>query len=318
MGNKLLRLLGVLITLTAAFYFIRYFFGHFTELNELGLEVADGLLMLPLAALYALGIGTAAVAWNLLLLEFGHKLGMRRAWVIFGKAQFAKYLPGNVAHHAGRVWLARNAGIPVNVCIQTMLIEIVLFLALGISLAGFAIPALPLAMLDGTPLGDYGIYLLIIPALVLVMPVVAPPLAVLVTPLLSDSRFRHVTLAWPGPMTTIRAVTLVLVSFILNGFILDCLGLAVFHLPKSHLVFFIGIYAMSWVAGFIVPGAPAGLGVREAIMLAVLGPMFGPGVAIGLSIAARLVTTLGDLIAFLLATLLGSHLASPPQGSARA
>src|SRR3546814_11986525 len=33
-------------------------------------------------------------------------------------------------------------------------------------------------------------------------------------------------------------------------------------------IFFIGAFNTSWIAGFVVPGAPAGLGVREVVLTA--------------------------------------------------
>ena len=47
-----------------------------------------------------------------------------------------------------------------------------------------------------------------------------------------------------------------------------------------------------------MPGAPGGLGVREAVLLAAFGPIYGSGVAVGLTLCLRLVTTLGDAALF--------------------
>ena len=55
--------------------------------------------------------------------------------------------------------------------------------------------------------------------------------------------------------------------------------------------------------GFITPGSPAGLGVRDTVLLAALTPLYGSGVAIGLSLSLRLVTTLGDGVWFFVSLL---------------
>jgi hypothetical protein len=34
-----------------------------------------------------------------------------------------------------------------------------------------------------------------------------------------------------------------------------------------RFLFLTGLFAVAWISGFIVPGAPAGLGIREAILV---------------------------------------------------
>ncbi|MCK4818227.1 hypothetical protein KA005_20830, partial [bacterium] len=40
------------------------------------------------------------------------------------------------------------------------------------------------------------------------------------------------------------------------------------------------------------------LGIREAILLKVLTPIYGPGIAVGLAISLRAITTLADVLTF--------------------
>ena len=58
------------------------------------------------------------------------------------------------------------------------------------------------------------------------------------------------------------------------------------------------LFAVAWVAGYLTPGAPGGLGVREAMMVLLLSPVVGSGAAVGLGITMRITTTLGDAVAF--------------------
>src|SRR3546814_8886443 len=45
-------------------------------------------------------------------------------------------------------------------------------------------------------------------------------------------------------------------------------------------IFFIGAFTTSWIAGFVVPGAPAGLGVREVVLTAWLAGALPPATAV--------------------------------------
>ncbi len=59
-------------------------------------------------------------------------------------------------------------------------------------------------------------------------------------------------------------------------------------------------YAAAWLAGTLMPGAPAGMGVREMVLTLELEPALGPTQAAALALALRLVTTAGDLLTALL------------------
>lgn len=58
-------------------------------------------------------------------------------------------------------------------------------------------------------------------------------------------------------------------------------------------------YIISWIAGFVTPGASGGLGVREAAFVVLLNPFIDEVTAMTLAILMRMVTTLGDGIFFL-------------------
>ena len=63
------------------------------------------------------------------------------------------------------------------------------------------------------------------------------------------------------------------------------------------------------MVGYVVPGSPGGLGVREAMMVVLFTPLTGAAVAAGLAVSMRLTTLLGDALTVLLGVL-GRHLQS--------
>jgi hypothetical protein len=82
-----------------------------------------------------------------------------------------------------------------------------------------------------------------------------------------------------------------------------CMGiglilLARFLLPGAPHDYWllIAVFALAWVVGFVTPGAPGGLGVREGLMLLMLAPVFTAASASVLVIALRVATTLGDVL----------------------
>ncbi|MCL2188341.1 MAG: hypothetical protein FWC16_04675 [Defluviitaleaceae bacterium] len=59
-----------------------------------------------------------------------------------------------------------------------------------------------------------------------------------------------------------------------------------------------GLYMLSWVAGFLTPGAPSGLGVREVVMLMFMGGALNEGILISAMVMHRMLTVIGDLSAY--------------------
>jgi len=55
-------------------------------------------------------------------------------------------------------------------------------------------------------------------------------------------------------------------------------------------------YLLAWLAGLVVPGAPGGLGVREGVLVFLLGGVSGEAFAVALAVAMRFVSTTGEAI----------------------
>jgi uncharacterized membrane protein YbhN (UPF0104 family) len=60
-----------------------------------------------------------------------------------------------------------------------------------------------------------------------------------------------------------------------------------------------GFYVIASVAGFVVLAAPAGLGVREAVLLAGLGPLVGAASALGAALVSRAASLAVEVLSWL-------------------
>src|SRR5947199_4819139 len=92
----------------------------------------DGAARLAFAAgvgLYEVALLTAAISWYLLLRAAGERPGFTTLLAINLLSQVAKYVPGNVAHYAGRAALARRAGLATASVVHTLLVETVCAIA---------------------------------------------------------------------------------------------------------------------------------------------------------------------------------------------
>jgi uncharacterized membrane protein YbhN (UPF0104 family) len=66
--------------------------------------------------------------------------------------------------------------------------------------------------------------------------------------------------------------------------------------------------AAAWVAGFIIPGAPGGLGIRETVLALLLSPLYGSDPALVAALLYRGVTLSGDALAALVGLLMAKDL----------
>ncbi|MCL2222207.1 MAG: hypothetical protein FWC20_07780 [Oscillospiraceae bacterium] len=62
-----------------------------------------------------------------------------------------------------------------------------------------------------------------------------------------------------------------------------------------------GLYIMSWLIGFLTPGAPGGLGIREIVLLMFLGATIYEGLLLSAIVIHRAIQVVSDLVAFAIA-----------------
>jgi glycosyltransferase 2 family protein len=204
--------------------------------------------------------------------------------VAFFAGQLGKYIPGSAWQYVGRAGLAIRLGVPTRCAAVSLGLEAVC------SLAAAALVA-PFVLAEG--LG---------PSLAVALGVAA--LAAVAIALLRSpwgSRVVRRSLEWVAGRASVSLRALeqatpryFAVWFVFGAaFWLTARGL--FQVPASEFLAYTGAFALAWAAGFIVVIAPGGIGVREAVLVALLRGRLGEGEAIVLASASRIAFTLVDL-----------------------
>ena len=101
-----------------------------------------------------------------------------------------------------------------------------------------------------------------------------------------------------------KAVRLFCIVFILYNiiFIVSALILwGTFHVINADIGFANAASAnsLSWLAGYIVPGAPGGIGIREVVLVWLLETECLPEIVILAAVLLRVCVILGDFLSFL-------------------
>ena len=289
-AQQLLRFCGLLLS-AVALVWIALRFARSGALDLLAsAEVAAPTLVVAIAILalgYALAMGLLALAWWRLVSALSPRPPPRggTTTATYAVSQYGKYLPGNVAHYALRHAWSRREGVPHAALVLAAIIEAALLLA---------------AALTVTLLGDLErLRLVSVLDPRLAIPLLALMLAALGVALHIARRMhlfeRH---RMPAPP---RASVLIGCAFCYLAFMIASAGLLAglahalaFHVDSFAML--LAASAASWVAGFVVVGAPGGLGVREATFVALAGPALGEDRALLLIGLFRVVTFLGDTL----------------------
>ena len=272
-----LRIVGGSLTLVALAYVIERGSRQWIELRDALSDIAVSDLLISMI-LYFVASLLLALTWPFLLRATGHAgtpllpLAARHL-----QAQLAKYLPGGIFHfaqrHAGsRRWGLGHRDLVFAASLESlMLLSISALLALGVSSDPRLAALFPW-----------------LPHLIWLSPL-AIPAAWLVTRWWAK-RNRDPKAIRPS------SLPLVLVALIDAAFFVIC-SASLFMLadvPLAAASYWIGWLSLAWISGYVVPGAPGGIGVREAVLVLGLSPLLGEAQALAIALAYRLVTLVSD------------------------
>jgi uncharacterized membrane protein YbhN (UPF0104 family) len=301
------RLIGIALVVLSVVYLGRSLWENGARLATLGAHEISVPWLIAGALLFAGNHLTNSAAWIIVLRQLGQRLSGLQLVGIALTAQVGKYAPGNIAHQIGRATLASQRGVPVKTVAWSALLEVA-GIAVACGLIGSIVALTAPQSFARTPvLGGFTDRLPMLGALALA----AVAAAVLLAPMI-------VARVLPSlPRIDRRAVLSVIscdtVGYALAGgsFYAVAAALGVHDIALAPTI---GVYAAAWFIGFVTPGAPAGLGVREAILVALLSGSVDPGLAVTVAIAHRLLTAFVDGIAFLAGAAMLSRPAATAEG----
>jgi uncharacterized membrane protein YbhN (UPF0104 family) len=279
--------------------------GHGRQLLQLSLDGQGWCWLLLGVGLSLLSLVANAMAWGMCLRWLGHEPRWLAAIVLYLSSNLRKYLPGGVWHLLARLQaLKAKPDHDAPVLAQPLSTPQALVAVLLDPLLA-AVAALALVWLGGW---QAGLGLLCLAPLLLLLPRWLNPLM----QRLEQQRARQLVQRGLLEETT-EALPTALVGYPWQplvaelGFVLVRFSGFACCVQAFDLSFALGWggwlagFAIAWTAGLVVPGAPGGLGVFEAVLLLRLAAVVPEAPLLAVAISYRLVSTLADLIAALTA-----------------
>jgi len=229
------------------------------------------------------------MAWHAVLRELDHRVSVVESGRIFLVGQLGKYLPGSIWAFVLQMELARRAGIPRARAFAASVILVGIATTTALVLGLMGLPAL--REVGGAAVGS--VLALIPVALICALPPVLSRLVNIFLRLLRRDPLGH-RLTYLG---LLRIFGWCVVAWSLFGLHFWILSSGLEGAAAPNLADAIGAFALGMTAGLLAIASPSGLGVREAVLVALLAPFAGIGVAAGIALASRLILTLSDVIA---------------------
>jgi glycosyltransferase 2 family protein len=248
------------------------------------------------ALLYGVAGLLLSSGWYQLLGAGSATASIRCHHAVYGRTQIAKYLPGNVFHLVGRQVMGRRLGHGQARLALASLLEALLLVLIAAALS------LPIAWrwLDQGLLWIAGL---------------AAPVLVLIAVRwgrrhdlgLRDLAASEARGFSPALLRLLRAAALYALFFLLVAAIFWMLARSVSDPGDTSidLAASVPVVALAWLVGFATPGSSAGIGVREAVLIAALDGTLGAPASALIALALRLVTVGGDVVFFALGMMLG-------------
>jgi hypothetical protein len=295
--KKLLKLAGHLVVIAALVFVVKKMIDMDIKPRDLSSPRVMGAFALSLV-IQAAQIIIACYPWLMFTRSLsGRKIPYSAAMPVYTQSNIYKYLPGNVFQYVGRNKLAADMEIShVDVACATILD--VFFCVFWTGVVSVILLGSKIAEL----LEKYGKNLLIVGAAGVLFLIAA---ALVVKLRFSDkvkgylSRYSKAFEKSNRPQLLSGIFYYFAHNCVSAAMYLSCVALIVPQAETRELFALTGAFLFAWIIGFVTPGAPGGIGIREGVMLFVCGDQYADRIVLFV-LVMRIASVFADVLAFLI------------------
>lgn len=260
--TKVSKFISCFFVLISLYFLYIVLIDNYSDIKEYLFHDNLWLIIVGMSIIYFLLISALPLAWKLILYGLDVNVTFKESYYIFGTSQIAKYLPSNVIHYVGRYILASNMGISKKKISISIIIETILLLFSALTIYASII---------------ISVWFLFINFVIIFL--------------------------------FIYKYYYFILSYIIYTFFTFCSGVFVYCIIKyigdvqtiELFLYIIAYYSVSWVAGYLIVGAPGGIGVREASFIFLLGTILAEPLLIISITIFRVISLASELVMFVIA-----------------
>ncbi len=289
-GAGVRRLLtGLLIVVAFGFLFATAA-ANWQDLETYDWEI-DPLLVVGSLAAHVAVLVWGVIVWSRVLHCFPRAdVGLSALMKIWFLSSAARYVPGKIWQFVAAAQLSRDAGFSAALMLTSLVIH-----------TGFALLAAGVVAAATLPASTLGLETLPewvppVSALAIAVGFSHPAVLRFGVGLIPRALHRDVV-GWDASwLDGLRLLALSVFSWIFYGGAFYLFVAALTPLEIGVMVPLTGVNALSFLAGYLVLLAPAGLGIREAAMTVLLSPYIPTGVAAAIAILSRIWTIAAEVL----------------------
>jgi uncharacterized membrane protein YbhN (UPF0104 family) len=280
-----LKFVGHILALTSIYILIKIFQENIDKIEHIELTSTNIIIIFSLILLGLINYLLVSISWVIQLKHKYQNFSLIHSFKIISTTQIAKYLPGNFGHFVGRFYLAKKHLNKIDIT-QSLLVENIMFV-----ISSFLIGLLYLFYFDiFTILTLYTLILLF---------VVGVSILILVLFFINRTKIK-LNFLEQNITTLLEVFSLFLIMSLIGGLTTKVLINLVIPSNDLSYVLCASGFAISFVLGYIVPGAPAGIGVREYSFTLLFAPFIGNIFALEVILIFRLLSLIIDLLLYLI------------------
>jgi uncharacterized membrane protein YbhN (UPF0104 family) len=291
--NRFIRWAGSAAAILAMAFLLFKVWDHLDEVSQLNFSARSiFLVFVSFGLIFSSHIFNIIIWWALYPREQRPPIAV--AAIILGKSQLGKYLPGNVFHFLGLFTLAKQKGLALLVVVPVTLAQTLLYVSIALlfGLVGYSDDLIRLTRehlsANAALLAAAGLGFVFLGIVAFTFKKSGLRARVL-------GAAKLVSLKW-----AIIASGLVLLDYLVLGISLSVLFEAFYQGTPPHWIKLTTAFTFAWVVGFLTPGAPGGVGIRELVLYSALGSSTSVGATAAIMLLSRLLSILADLFAFLI------------------
>jgi glycosyltransferase 2 family protein len=242
------------------------------------------------------GLVCSLMVWREMLADLGSRLSIPEAWRIYFIGGLSKYVPGSIWPVLAQAELGADRGIPRSRSALSVLLCYAVMICTGAVVAAITLP-----FAKAASVAQYFWVLFLIPLGVVAL---SPPVLNRMLRLVLRLARQPELLQGVSYRGLARTVTWAIAGWACNGLMIYVLMRQLAGVRQGTLLVSVGAYSLSWAVGFLAVFAPAGAGVREAVMAAVLHSQTTTTIAITVALLSRALLIVADALTAAIASAL--------------
>ena len=286
--NKAIRISLQVIILVLC---LLYLANNLLTIKSSQVEINPNILVIVLSCGFSiLSVIFGALGFYLTLHAFFILIKWHEAVNIHLQSNLAKYIPGYAWQLIGKAYLTRKTGTSIRLVGLVMTLELLQILITGIFIA---LIFLPVELLNRWQIGISLIHLL--PAIRVISFALLLLFPFCITWIINKSRAFDQT-NHSNPLVLLGALISMLVGWLFLGYSYWLLGRGLFTVIFEQFNFYIFTLAASYLIGLAIIIVPGSIGVRESVMVWLLGPVVGAPQAVIIAALSRVIITISELL----------------------